>query len=200
MRVVTCEFLVGAAVPRDFPPATIPEVAFLGRSNVGKSSLINALLGRRGLARTSRTPGRTRQVNFFRVNDACLFVDLPGYGFARVPKATREEWKVLVEAFLDRRPPERLALLIVDARHSPSPLDREMRNWLEDRRMPYRIAATKCDKLSANERNRSLKTHLKEIHRPDLLIPCSAETREGIPRIWAAIDGMLNETTPSPGT
>jgi GTP-binding protein len=175
VRVVTCEFLVGAAVPRDFPPATIPEVAFLGRSNVGKSSLINALLGRRGLARTSRTPGRTRQVNFFRVNDACLFVDLPGYGFARVPKATRGEWKVLVEAFLDRRPPERLALLIVDARHSPSPLDREIRN-------------------------RSLKTHLKEIHRPDLLIPCSAETREGIPRIWAAIDGMLNETTPSPGT
>lgn len=195
--MITCEFLAGVAEPRDFPPATLPEVAFLGRSNVGKSSLINALLGRKGLARTSSTPGRTRQVNFFRVNGECLFVDLPGYGFARVPRATRHGWKDLVEAYLDRRAPGRLAVLIVDARHPPSPLDREMREWLEHRGMPYRIAATKSDKLSKNELNRSLQTHLKEIHRPDLLIPCSAETREGIPRIWAAIDGMLNETKPS---
>jgi GTP-binding protein len=197
VKVITCEFLAGVAEPRDFPPVTLPEVAFLGRSNVGKSSLINALLGRKGVARTSSTPGRTRQVNFFRVNGACLFVDLPGYGFARVPRATRQGWKELAEAYLDRGAPGRLVVLIVDARHPPSPLDREMREWLEDRGMPYRIAATKSDKLSKNELNRSLKTHLKEIHRPDLLIPCSAETREGIPRIWAAIDGMLNETKPS---
>ena len=191
MKVVTCEFLAGAADPRDFPPATLPEVAFLGRSNVGKSSLINALLGRRNLARTSSTPGRTRQVNFFRVNGACLFVDLPGYGFAKVAKAVREGWKGLAGAALDRRAPGRLAVLIVDARHPPSPLDREMREWLEHRGMRFVIAATKSDKLSRNERNRSLQTHLQEFHRPDLLVPCSAETREGIPRIWAAIDGML---------
>ncbi len=200
MRVVTCEFLAGVAEPRTFPPSTLPEVVFLGRSNVGKSSLINALLGRRGLARTSSAPGRTRQVNFYRVNGAFVFVDLPGYGFARVSKAVREGWKDLVETALGRPAPGRLAVLIVDARHPPSPLDREMREWLEDRGMPFVIAATKSDKLSRNELNRSLKTHLTEIHRPDLLIPCSAETREGIPRIWAAIDGMLNETKPSPRT
>lgn len=197
MRVITCEFLAGAVEPQDFPPATLPEVAFLGRSNVGKSSLINALLGRRGMARTSSTPGRTRQVNFFRVNGACLFVDLPGYGFAKVSKSTRQGWRGLVEAFLHRPAPGRLAVLIVDARHPPTSLDREMRAWLEESGMPFLIAATKSDKLSRNELNRSLSTHLKEFHRPDLLIPCSAETREGIPRIWAAIDGMLNETKPS---
>jgi GTP-binding protein len=197
VRVITCEFLAGVVDSRDFPPATLPEVVFLGRSNVGKSSLINALLGRRGLARTSSTPGRTRQVNFFRVNDACLFVDLPGYGFAKVAKSTRERWRILVEACLERPSPARLGVLIVDARLPPTPLDREMRAWLEDRGMPYLIAATKTDKLSRNQLNRSLKTHLHEVHRPDRLIPCSAETRDGIPRIWAAIDGMLNETKPT---
>jgi GTP-binding protein len=197
VRVITCEFLAGVVEPRDFPPATLPEVAFLGRSNVGKSSLINALLGRRDLARTSSTPGRTRQVNFFRVNGACLFVDLPGYGFAKVAKSVREQWRVLVEAFLDRAAPGRLTVLVTDARHPPSPLDREMREWLEHREMPFVIAVTKSDKLSRNELNKSLKTHLQEIHRPDQVIPCSAQTRDGIPRIWAAIDGMLNETKSS---
>ena len=197
MKVVTCEFVAGAADPGDFPPATLPEVAFLGRSNVGKSSLINALLGQRNLARTSSTPGRTRQVNFFRVNGALLFVDLPGYGFAKVAKAERAKWQGLAEASLDRPAPGRLAVLIVDARHPPSPLDREMREWLEHRAMPFLIAMTKSDKLSRNELNRSLTTHLKEFHRPDLLVPCSAETREGIPRIWATIDGMLHETKSS---
>ena len=197
MKVVTCEFLAGAADPGGFPPATLPEVAFLGRSNVGKSSLINALLGRRNLARTSSTPGRTRQVNFFRVNGACLFVDLPGYGFAKVAKGMREGWRALAGAALDRRAPGRLAVLIVDVRHPPSPLDREMREWLQHRGMRFVVAATKSDKLSKNELNRSLQTHLQEFHRPDLLVPCSAETREGIPRIWAAIDGMLNETKSS---
>jgi len=197
LKVITCEFVAGVVEPRDFPPATLPEVAFFGRSNVGKSSLINALLGRRGLARTSSTPGRTRQVNWFRVNGACWFVDLPGYGFAKVPKSMREGWRVLVEAFLGRRPPGVMGVLVVDARHPPSPLDREMREWLEHGGTPYCVAVTKADKLSRNELDRSLKTHLQEIHRPDLLIACSARTREGIPRIWTAIDGMLNETKPS---
>jgi GTP-binding protein len=196
LKVVTCEFLAGAAAPRDFPPVALPEVAFLGRSNVGKSSLINALLGRKDLARTSSTPGRTRQVNFFRINNGCLFVDLPGYGFAKVSKATREGWRGLVESYLDRRAPGRLAILIVDARHPPSPLDLEMREWLESREMPYQVAATKSDKLSRNELEKSLKAHLEELRRPDLLIPCSAKTRAGIPRIWAAIDRMMHETLP----
>jgi len=172
-------------------------VAFLGRSNVGKSSLINALLGRKGVARTGATPGRTRQVNFFRINNACLFVDLPGYGFAKVPKATRAGWRELVEAYLNRPAPGKLAILIVDARHTPSPLDREMLDWLEDRGLPYRVAATKSDKLSRNELNRSLREHVQALGGSDLLIPCSATTRAGVREVWAAIDGMLNETKPT---
>jgi len=197
LKVMACEFLAGAAAPNCFPPAALPEVAFLGRSNVGKSSLINALLGRKGVARTGATPGRTRQVNFFRINNACLFVDLPGYGFAKVPKATRAGWRELVEAYLNRPAPGKLAILIVDARHTPSPLDREMLDWLEDRGLPYREAATKSDKLSRNELNRSLREHVQALGGSDLLIPCSATTRAGVREVWAAIDGMLNETKPT---
>ena len=196
MKVLHCEFVAAATRPREFPPADLPEVVFLGRSNVGKSSLINALLGCRNLARTSSAPGRTRQVNFFRVNGACFFVDLPGYGFARVSKAMRAQWRGLVEAYLDRPAPGRLAVLLVDARHGPFPPDLEMRAWLEDRGMPYRVAATKSDKLSRNELARNLKEHLRECRRPDLLVPCSAVTRAGISQIWAAIDGMLHEAKP----
>lgn len=197
MKVTTCDFVAGASAPSDFPPVALPEVAFLGRSNVGKSSLINALLGRADLARTSATPGRTRQVNFFRVNNACVFVDLPGYGYAKVPRAMRETWRVLVEGYLGRRPPGRLGILIVDARHPPFSMDREMRDWLEAGGMPYRVAATKVDKLSRNQMAKSLKEHLEEYSPPNLLIPCSARTREGVPQLWAAIDRMLNETKSS---
>ena len=196
MKVLHCDFVTAASDPKGFPPADLPEVAFLGRSNVGKSSLINALLGKKDLARTSAAPGRTRQVIFFRINGACLFVDLPGYGFARVSKVVREQWRSLVEAYLNRPAPGKLAILIVDSRHAPFPLDLMMRAWLEDRGMPYRVVATKSDKLSRDGLARNLREHLKQWSRPDLLIPCSALTRAGIPQIWRAIDGMLNEAKP----
>ena len=170
----------------------------MGRSNVGKSSLLNALLGRRNLARTGSTPGRTRQVNFYRVNDACLFVDLPGYGFARVPLSMRAGWRSLVEAYFRRPAPARLAILLIDARHPLTEMDREMIEWLESRRMPFLLAATKSDKLSRSELEQALKNHRTEFHQPERWIPCSAVTRAGIPTLWAAIDGILHETTPTP--
>jgi GTP-binding protein len=196
LKIVQCDFVTGAGDPAGFPPAVLPEVAFMGRSNVGKSSLLNALLGRRQLARTGSTPGRTRQVNFYRINGACLFVDLPGYGFARVSRSMREGWRRLVEAYFQRRAPT-LAILLVDARHPLTEMDRELIEWLQARQMPFLVAATKSDKLSRNELERNLKNHLSEIHRPELLIPCSALTRAGIPKLWAAIDGTLHETTPT---
>ena len=199
MKVIECDFLAGAGGPDRFPPATLPEVAFLGRSNVGKSSLINSLVGRRQLARIGSTPGRTRQVNFYRVNRACLFVDLPGYGFARISRAERAAWRRLVEAYLGRPAPAKLAVLLIDARLPVTDPDREMKAWLDDNRWSYVVAATKSDKLSGNERRRRFQAQLKEFHRPGLLIPCSARTREGISELWAAIDGMLNETKSSPG-
>lgn len=197
MKVLRCDFLAGAGDPQSFPPVTLPEVAFMGRSNVGKSSLLNALLDRRNLARTGSTPGRTRQVNFYRVNDSCLFVDLPGYGFARVSRSQRAVWKGLVEAYLDRPAPGKLAILLVDARHPLTAMDREMIDWLRDRQMPFRVAATKTDKLTRTALNRTLDEYHKELHQPGVLVPCSARTREGIPKLWAAIDGMLHETTPT---
>lgn len=197
MKIVQCDFLAGVGDPASFPPPGLPEVAFMGRSNVGKSSLLNALLDRRHLARIGSTPGRTRQVNFFRVNEACLFVDLPGYGFSRVSRSLRARWKDLVEAYLNRPASRRLAILIVDARHPLTEMDREMIDWLQARRMPFRVAANKTDKLSRNEWQKNLNLNLQEIHRPGLLVPCSAHTREGIPKLWAAIDGMLHETTPT---
>jgi GTP-binding protein len=196
LKIVQCDFVTGAGDPAGFPPPALPEVAFMGRSNVGKSSLLNALLGRRQLARTGSTPGRTRQVNFYRVNGACLFVDLPGYGFARVSRSMRAGWRNLVEAYFRRRPPN-LAILLVDARHPLTEMDRDLIEWLQDRDMPFLVAATKCDKLSRNELQKSLNNHLSELHRPELLIPCSAITRAGIPKLWAAIDGTLHETTPT---
>ena len=197
MKIVHCDFLAGAGDPAGFPPPALSEVAFLGRSNVGKSSLLNALLGRRQVARTSSTPGRTRQVNFYSVNGACLFVDLPGYGFARVSRSLREGWRELVEAYFRRPAVLRLAILLVDARHPLTDMDREMIEWLENRRLPFLVAATKTDKLSRSELQKTLKSRLQEIHQPELLVPCSARTREGIPRLWAAIDGILHETTPT---
>ena len=198
VKIVQCDFLTGAGDPTGFPPPVLPEVAFMGRSNVGKSSLLNALLGRHQLARTGSTPGRTRQVNFYRINGSCLFVDLPGYGFARVPRSMRAGWRTLVEAYFRRPAPARLAILLVDARHPLTEMDREMIDWLEARRMPFVVAATKSDKLSRNELRLALKNHLTELHQPGLLIPCSALTRAGIPQLWAAIDGILHETTPAP--
>src|SRR5512139_2140478 len=139
----------------------IPEVVFLGRSNVGKSTLINRLLGVRGLARTSSTPGRTQTVNFYRVNGSHYFVDLPGYGYARAPKAIREQWGPMVEGFLERRRRAvAAAVVLVDARHAPSELDATMLRWLVDRDIPSVVVGVKADKLSGNARPKA-ERHLR---------------------------------------
>ena len=128
----------------------------MGRSNVGKSSVLNALAGTRGLARVSSTPGRTQTVNFFRVGHELYLADLPGYGYARVPEAMRQGWERLAVSYLDGRDPLALCVLLVDARHEPMEGDEMLRDWLEDRRTPYVVAATKADKLARGERARRL--------------------------------------------
>ena len=144
------QFLGGMATVAGWRPAPeLPEIAFSGRSNVGKSSLLNSLVRRRAFARVSNTPGRTREVNFFQVNKAFLFVDLPGYGYARVSKAKREEWQPLIEGYLRNSPPLRGVVQLVDARHDPSVEDRQMFDLLADIGVPAIVAATKTDKLGA---------------------------------------------------
>lgn len=195
------EFVVSAHGPDQFPKDRLPEVAFVGRSNVGKSSLLNALVrgsgrrrsrpagaSRKALARTSQTPGRTRAINFFRVERRVYFADLPGYGYARVSRAEQDRWKRLAEAYLDAREPLRLVVLIVDIRHGPTALDRQMKDWLDAAGQAYCVAATKSDKLKRVARSRSVRS-IKETFAPP--IPISAVSGEGVKQLWRAIDARL---------
>ena len=195
------EFVLSAHSRKQFPADHLPEVAFVGRSNVGKSSLLNALLLRRGgrarrgeavrrkqLAKTSQTPGRTRAINFFRIDRRLYFVDLPGYGYARVSAAEQRRWKRLVEAYLDRRDRLKLVILIVDIRHGPTVLDQQMREWLDASGMPFCVAAAKSDKLKRAARLRSIVSIRETFASP---IPFSAVTGEGAKQLWRAIDSAL---------
>jgi GTP-binding protein len=146
-----CTFVMGAATLDQLPEADLPEIAFAGRSNVGKSSLVNALTGRRTLARISNTPGRTQQLNFFNLGQRLMLVDLPGYGYAKVSKSTVEAWTRTLKGFLRGRVPLRRACLLVDSRHGIKDLDREMMDMLDEAAVVYQIVLTKVDKLKKGE-------------------------------------------------
>ena len=204
MKIDSCRFVVSAFRAEDEPRDGGPDVVFIGRSNVGKSSLINRLLGVRGLARTSSTPGRTQSVNFYRVNESLWFVDLPGYGWARVPEAVRRAWRPLVEGYLERRRPHiAAALLVVDARRAPTEPDRTMSEWLEARGVPWLVVATKADKPSANERARSLRALAAAYGRTPLAaapLAASATSGSGMREIWRHLDEALDRHRSIAGT
>lgn len=143
------------------PDEGLPEVAFIGRSNVGKSSLLNMVVGRKALARISGTPGKTQELNFYRVNENLYFVDLPGYGYAKVSKSERARWGLLIGRYLTEREPLRLVVHLVDSRHPPTALDRDIMEVMRGSPVPYVIAMTKTDKLSGNQRVKSVK-HVEE--------------------------------------
>ena len=159
MRIHSAEFLLSASTKRQFPAETLPEIAFAGRSNVGKSTLINSLLNRKKLVKTSATPGKTQLINFFRVNDKFYFVDLPGYGYAKVPESVRRKWQDLVEAYLSERKTLRNVVLIIDSRHNPTKQDRQLLEWLKYFQRPSLIVASKIDKLKRGQ----VKNHLQKI-------------------------------------
>jgi GTP-binding protein len=194
-RVLRAEHAAAAAGPEAFPRAGLPELALLGRSNVGKSSLLNRLVGRRGLARVSRTPGKTRLVHFYRVErtgGALLLVDLPGYGFARVSKAERAGWRALVEGYLGGRESLRAALLLQDLRRDATPEEHDLLAWLAARRLPVRVALTRADRLGPMRRA----ARVREVEEQYGLaagsaVATSAATGLGIPELWRAIDGLL---------
>ena len=192
MRIHTADFLQSAARADQFPRDGRPEVAFAGRSNVGKSSLINRLLGRRALARTSSTPGRTRTINFYSVNDACLFVDLPGYGYAKVSRAVQEEWWAVVEAYLTDRVPLRGVVHLTDARHPPTEQDRELQEFLAAIRVPCVHVLTKGDKVPRGQRAAAQRAARETLGpaSPEAIV-FSAETGEGVADLWRAIDAVL---------
>ena len=159
MKINSAEFLLSASTTRQFPAATLPEIAFAGRSNVGKSTLINSLLNRKKLVKTSATPGKTQLINFFKVNDQFYFVDLPGYGYAKVPESVRRKWQNLVEAYLSERETLRNVVLIIDCRHNPTVQDRQLLEWLEYYQRPSLIVASKIDKLKRGQ----VQKHLQKI-------------------------------------
>ena len=196
MKILSAEFVTGAVRPAQFPASVLPEVAFAGKSNVGKSSLINALLNRKHLVKTSSAPGKTREINFFRINDAFLFVDLPGYGYAEAPKEVQRGWQVLLEGYLTRRAPLRGIVLIVDARHAPSPLDVQLKAFLTSHGVAITIVANKIDKVSRSQVAAHLNTIVRDLELAELPIPFSSKTGEGMDALWA----RLNEWVRNPSS
>jgi GTP-binding protein len=189
MKILSAEFVLSAKEPAHYPPAALPEIAFAGRSNVGKSSLINTLLKRKGLARTSNTPGRTQEINFFSVNKRLYFIDLPGYGYAKVPEKIRKNWGPMIETYLSQRQTLRLVVLILDIRRDPSEEDRQLIGWLQFYRLPFSIVLTKIDKVSRNElgqRQRRINEDLG-LSSATALISFSAKTGEGKDLLWQEI-------------
>lgn len=187
------EFLGGQASVDGWKPASdLPEIAFSGRSNVGKSSLLNKLVRRKALARVSGTPGKTREINFFRVNDAFHLVDLPGYGYARVSRAARQAWRPLIEGYLRTSEHLRGVVQLIDARHAPSADDLRMMDFLASLGVPTIVVATKVDKLGNAERPARLAELAEQLGvEEDQLIPFSARTGEGRDDLAEAVVSLL---------
>ena len=195
MKVSHAEFITSAVRPDQYPAGHRPEIAFVGRSNVGKSTLLNILLNRRGLAKTSKKPGKTRLINFFDVNGTVHFVDLPGYGFAKVSKKERLAWERSITEYITGRDPLRLVMHLVDARHKPNDADRALLDMLDEAEVPALIVATKADKLRARDRGPALKQIRDELELDDeaLIVFYSAETKEGVRDLWDVIDDCLGQ-------
>lgn len=193
MKIETAEISLSAHASRDFVRDGRPEIAFVGRSNVGKSSLMNRLLGRRGLARTSSTPGRTRAVNYFLVNRRFYFVDLPGYGYAKAGKEDRREWAALVEAYLRHALPRLRLILLVDGKVGATPLDAQAYAYLTGLGAEVTVVATKIDKVPRGRRQaglRDIRTTLG-LDESTPLLPVSAHSGEGMKELWGALTPHL---------
>jgi GTP-binding protein len=192
VKATTTEFLKSAFQESDWPRESLPEIAFLGRSNVGKSSVINSLLNVHGLARTSSTPGRTQSLNFFLVDNRFRFVDLPGYGYARVPRIIKSTWGEMATTYLAKRASLVLSIHIVDSRHEPTKLDLQLHEWLECQAQARLIVATKSDKLSNNELRKSIE-RAQQVFKQDTVVPYSAKTGRGRDKVWQQIEAAITE-------
>jgi len=184
--VIQAEFVISAVSTSDFPREGIPEIVFAGRSNVGKSSLINRLAGNAKLARTSSTPGKTQSINFYRIHGAFFFVDLPGFGYAKAGKFAVQQWKKLIEKYFENRPTIVLVIQLVDSRMPPTNLDFRLSEWLAKLKIPRMLAATKSDKLSNNQRSAAMRAIAKSFGVQSLIMS-SAETGAGCKEIWKQV-------------
>ena len=184
MKVHSAEFVLSAASPWQFPVPSLPEIAFAGRSNVGKSTLINSLLNHRKMVKTSSTPGKTQLINFFKINNEFYFVDLPGYGFAKVPESVRKQWQGLIEAYLQERETLRNVVLIVDCRHNPTAQDRQLKEWLDYYQRPVLIVASKIDKIKRGQVQKQLKQIKQNLSLDKTPLMHSSLEKGGRKEIW----------------
>ena len=192
MKITSAEFVKSAFSQDHWIQDQRPEIAFLGRSNVGKSSLINSLLQRKGLARTSNTPGRTQSINYFLINDEFYFVDLPGYGYAKVSKSMRSDWGVMAEEYLSQREQLVLCVQLIDSRHDPTRLDLQLNEWLNFNGKPHVAVATKSDKLSGNQLSKQLKV-IRTALKFSEVIAYSSETGKGRDEVWKNIQASIEQ-------
>lgn len=193
MKIIKSDLDAIAVEVKQYPQRDLPEIAFAGRSNVGKSSFINSMINRKNLARTSSKPGKTRTINFYIINDSFRFVDLPGYGYAKVSKKEKEKWGHIIERFLENREYLREVVLIVDIRHEPTDQDILMYKWLKSYGYRGLVIATKADKISRSKMDRNIKTVEKklEIRDPSLVIPYSAEKGTNKDKVWKAFEEII---------
>jgi GTP-binding protein len=198
MKVTQVEFEVSAVKPAQYPDDVLPEIALAGRSNVGKSSLINCLIERKNLARTSSKPGKTQTINFYRINNQMFFADVPGYGFARVSKSIRAAWGKMMEAYFTERKSLKAVIQVVDLRHPPTADDQSMYQFLKYHQLPVVVVATKADKIPKGKWQKYLKVTKEtlQIQPKDHLILFSAQTRQGKEELWHLIEEKLELKSP----
>ncbi|MGQ7277893.1 ribosome biogenesis GTP-binding protein YihA/YsxC [Brevibacillus thermoruber] len=201
MKITSAEFVVSAVGPKQYPTDGLPEIALVGRSNVGKSSLLNKMMNRKGLARTSSKPGKTQTLNYFRVNNMLYFVDFPGYGYAKVAKSLKQQWGKMIENYLKQRQELRFVIQLVDIRHAPSKDDVAMYDWCKEIGIPTVVVATKGDKIARGrwlQHTKVIREHL-QLRGDDALIIFSSETGQGRDELWGEIVRRLrqeDETAP----
>lgn len=193
MIIKRCDFVTSAARNGQYPESDLPEVAFVGRSNVGKSSLINSMLNRKSLVKVSSKPGKTRLINFFVVNEELMLVDLPGYGYAAVSRAEKEKWGKMIEEYLTTREILKSVVLLVDIRHKPTGDDKLMYDFIKYYRRKVIVVATKLDKItkSAFKKNMDLIKNTLNLDENDILVPYSSETHQGREELWEIINNSF---------
>lgn len=193
MNIHNVSLTVSAVNPKQYPDTPFPDLAFAGRSNVGKSSFINKVLGRKSLARTSSKPGKTATINFYNIDDCLNFVDLPGYGYARVSKEEKKKWSTMIETYLNSRPTLSQVILIVDSRHAPTENDAVMLNFIRAVCGRAVVVASKLDKLKNSERDDALRRVISTLRLcgDDIIIPFSAVTGEGADMFWDYVNTVI---------